>query len=644
MTNKDILWGDFETLSYCNLTEKGLQHYVEDMTTEVMCYGYAFNEEEPQCWYPEDGQPFPQRIIDHINDGGQTYHHNAQFDLQIWNYVLAADHPEVPALPLSQVRCSMARAMAHGLPASLALLCRATDLPIQKQAEGQRLVFQYCCRGRQPWVNDDKQLMTDYCNMDVATMRMACSVMRELSDDEWDEYRNNHRINEFGIPVDVPFATAALSYATEVKKDVDAQIYELTDGQVKSARQRSTRDEWIFPRITEKQKELLVVHNGDKQTYSFDDEHRTNLLASADLDPDVEDLLELINDAGGSSTSKYKAMVNQSVDGRVNYSLVWHGAATGRWTSKGLQVHNMIRKAFEEPESLIQDILEDYEVPTPAKTLSRLLRASITAPTGVTFGDWSAIEGRICPWLSDEPKAQDVLDVFRRNEDIYIHTADGMGLDDRQAGKVAALSMQFAGGAGALMRMAKNYGVIYTEEEAEELKVLWREANGWCVRFWNGLKKAALDAFHDVATEHKCGKLTFYYDGGDWLWMKRPSGRYHGYFQPKRELVDYPWGEQGYELTVLAGSSLPKAGAKWPRRTLTAGVLIENATQGAAADLMRDCVMAAKDLPVILHCHDELVVEGDYVKEVQALMDFCPDWAEGLPLKTEVKHKSRYGK
>ena len=337
-------------------------------------------------------------------------------------------------------------------------------------------------------------------------------------------------------------------------------------------------------------------------------------------------------------------MVNQNVDGRVNYSLVWHGAATGRWTSKGLQVHNMIRKAFEEPESLIQDILEDYEVPTPAKTLSRLLRASITAPTGVTFGDWSAIEGRICPWLSDEPKAQDVLDVFRRNEDIYIHTADGMGLDDRQAGKVAALSMQFAGGAGALMRMAKNYGVIYTEEEAEELKVLWRESNQWCVRFWNGLKKAALNAFHDAGTEYECGKLTFYYDGGDWLWMKRPSGRYHAYFQPKIELVDYPWNEQGYELTVLAGSSLPKAGAKWPRRTLTAGVLIENATQGAAADLMRDCVMQAKDLPVILHCHDELVVEGDYVKEVQALMDFCPDWAEGLPLKTEVKHKSRYGK
>lgn len=641
----EILWGDFETLSYCNLTEKGLQHYVEDTTTEVLCYSYAFNDEEPQCWYPEDGQPFPQRIIDHINDGGQTYHHNAQFDLQIWNYVLAADFPEAPALPLSQVRCSMTRAMAHGLPASLALLCRAIGLPIQKQTEGQRLIYQYCCRGRQPWVAGDKQLMTEYCNTDVETMRMACSVLRELSDDEWGEYHNNHRINEFGIPVDVPFATAALGYAVEVKADVDAQICELTAGEVKSARQRSTRDAWVFPRITEEQKELLAVQKGDKVTYSFDEEHRNNLLAAVDLDPDVADLLELINDAGGSSTTKYKAMVNQNVDGRVNYSLVWHGAATGRWTSKGLQVHNMVRKAFDEPESLIQDILEGYEVPTPAKTLSRLLRASITAGSlGVTFGDWSAIEGRVAPWLSEEPEAQDVLDVFRRDEDIYIHTATGMGLDDRQAGKVASLSMQFAGGAGALMRMAKNYGVAYTEDEAEELKVLWREANPWAVRFWTGLKTAAVSACFSPGESFTCGKLTFYYDGGDWLWMRRPSGNYHAYFQPKIELVDYPWGEQGYEPTVLAGSSLPKAGAKWPRRTLTPGILIENATQGAAADLMRDCVMQAKDLPVILHCHDELVVEGDYVNEVQTLMDSCPDWAAGLPLKTEVKFARRYGK
>ena len=311
---------------------------------------------------------------------------------------------------------------------------------------------------------------------------------------------------------------------------------------------------------------------------------------------------------------------------------------------RGLQLHNMIRNAFENPEEHIQDVLGDYEIATPAKTLARLLRASITSDDGITFGDWSAIEGRVCPWLSDDPRAQDVLDVFRRDEDIYIHTADGMGIDDRQGGKVAALSMQFAGGAGALQRMAKVYGVVYTDEEAEELKTLWRNANPWCVDFWHGLKKAAKSAYRNPGVEHPCGKLTFYYDGGDWLWMKRPSGHLHAYFQPRMEVVQYPWGDEGVELTCLAGSVKPKAGQPWPRRTLTPGVLIENATQGTAADVLRHCVMAGGDLPIIAHVHDEIVVEGDYEEEVQALMDNMPDWAEGLPMKAEVKWAERYGK
>ena len=332
----ETLWADFETLSMCNLTTQGLQRYVEDETTEVLCLGYAFGDEDPVCWYPEEGGLFPQRIIDHINNGGAIVFHNAQFDYQVWNYILANDFEEVPVLPLSQLRCSATRAMAHGLPAALKDLCKAIDLPIQKQEEGLRLIFQYSCRGRQPWVDDDKQLMTDYCNMDVATMRMACSIMRDLTDSEWAEYHRNHEINEFGVPIDVDFATAALTYATDVKEDVDGEIQKLTGGVVKTARARKTRDEWTFARITEKQKELLAVHKEGKKKYSFDEEHRNNLLAAADLDPEVEALLNLINDAGGSSTSKYTVMVNQHVEGRVHYALTWHGAGTSRWTSKGL--------------------------------------------------------------------------------------------------------------------------------------------------------------------------------------------------------------------------------------------------------------------------------------------------------------------
>ena len=648
-------WADFETTSECNLLTKGLQHYIEDLSTEVICLGYAIGDAEPQCWYAEDDAPFPQEIIDHLNAGGKFVFHNAQFDLGVWNYILANDFDYVPALPIEQVECSAARASVNGLPAKLDHLCRALALPIQKQAEGVRLINVYSKNGRTPWLGDDKQLMTDYCNMDVATMRMACSVLRELAEYEWAEWARNHYINQRGVPVDVAFATAALTYATDIKADVDGQIYELTGGVVASARARKTRDAWVFDRISPTQKKLLEVHKKDKVSYSFDEEHRNYLLASKHLDPDVEDLLQLINDAGGSSTSKYSVMANQNVDGRVHYALTWHRAGTGRWGSMGLQIHNMPRKVYDDPQPLIQDVLDDYEITAPSSTLSRLLRASITSSTGVTFGDWSAIEGRVCPWLSNDPRADKVLDVFRNDEDLYIATAMGMGIRDkvgevdRQGGKVASLSMQFAGGAGALQRMAKNYGIVYTSDEANELKSLWRDANPWATALWYGVKDAAVKAVKNPLTTCSYGRIDFQYDGADWLWMRRPSGNLQGYFQPRMEQVHFPWDEETdpthEDLTALAGNSQPKAGKVWPRHTLTHGILTQNATQGTAADLLRECIMAApKDLPIILHCHDELVAEGNCVEAIHELMHHVPDWATGLPLKAEVKHAQRYGK
>jgi DNA polymerase len=637
------LWLDYETTSKADLTTNGLQRYVEDPTTGILCLGYAFGDDEPECWFPEDSH-FPGAIVDHIKRGGVMVAHNATFDRLITEYVLTNDF-NTPPTKLEQWRCSAARSMAHGLPAKLELACRAAGLPIQKQKEGTRLINKYSKHGRVPYEDDDKALMADYCKTDVAAMRQLCSILRELSDDEWAEYHRNERLNELGVPVDIEFATAALNYADDVKAEADGNIARLTGGVVKTARARKARNKWLFERITDKQKELLSVWKDKVKKYSFDQEHRANLLAAPDLDKDVEELINFTDDAGGSSTSKYSAMANTHVDGRVHGAITWHGAGTGRAASKGLQLHNFIRDAYDDPEPLIQDVLDDYELDHPAKTLAKLLRAAITSPEGISFGDWSAIEGRVCPWLSDDPRAQKVLDVFRNDQDLYIATADSMGLSDRQAGKVSALSLQFAGGAGALQRMAKKYGEVYTDEEAEHYKTLWRNGNKWCVDFWWKLHRAANDAYRNPGQEFFAGKISYFYDGGDWLWCLRPSGAFQAYFQPKIELVDYPWGEQGYELTALAGSTQPKAGKPWPRRTLTPGILIENVTQGTAGDLLRNCMMQAReDLPLIFTCHDEIIAEGDHQIELKTLMETLPHWAEGLPIAAGVKYQPRYGK
>jgi DNA polymerase I-like protein with 3'-5' exonuclease and polymerase domains len=51
---------------------------------------------------------------------------------------------------------------------------------------------------------------------------------------------------------------------------------------------------------------------------------------------------------------------------------------------------------------------------------------------------------------------------------------------------------------------------------------------------------------------------------------------------------------------------------------------------------------------VVLHVHDEIVMESDRPEEAKALLEKVmttpPAWAEGLPLEVEATIMGRYGK
>lgn len=79
----------------------------------------------------------------------------------------------------------------------------------------------------------------------------------------------------------------------------------------------------------------------------------------------------------------------------------------------------------------------------------------------------------------------------------------------------------------------------------------------------------------------------------------------------------------------------------------------ENATQAAAADLLRGSLVRIEDeMPgyLIGHTHDELIALSDSAaveqdkRDLQELMTELPDWAEGLPVAAEVDHHEYYTK
>jgi len=633
------LWVDFETRSACDLKVAGVYNYAQDASTDVLCMSYAFDDGEVQTWV--DG-PFPEAVRNHT---GQIRAHNATFERLIFWYVLQID------FKLEQFYCTATQARANCAPGSLEDVGRFAGASMKKDHRGAHLVRQ-CCMP--PYNTELLPELIQYCEQDVRAMRVVSKGLRDLSDEELADYHTNERINDRGVLVDVDLCKAAIKYAEAETEEIQKIVAEVTNGEITSVRSPKMR-EWVLARVGEQAKKLMV--KDDK--YSIDKSVRANLLAMEDADevpPDVAEVIQCADDLWASSVAKFSrlAQLADAEDGRVRGAFVFAGgSATGRASSYGAQVHNFTRKCAKEPEAVRTAMVRGHAVvPKFGKrvtdVLRGMLRPSLIPTKGKKFvvADWSAVEARVTPWASAQPQAQSVLDVFRTGRDIYIREAAGIyripedtigpESDERQIGKVAILSLGFAGGVGAFAAMGRNYGITLPESDARRIVDAWRRANSWAVAYWQDLEEAYTRAMRNRGHEFKAGKVTYMFDGQH-LWYALPSGR----------ILCYPFARLEAEGVTYAKSAWkPAADAKeWPRARLWKGLACENITQATANDLLRYALRQLDD--VVLHVHDEIVLETDdpnAAENLKRVMCTPPAWASDLPLNAGVKTMERYGK
>jgi DNA polymerase len=646
----DKLHIDFETRSQVDLITAGVYNYASDLSTEILMMGWAFNDEPVQVWLPDE--PFPARIIDHIKQGAAIYAHNAQFERLIWAYVLTQDYDGIPNPTLRQWKCTAAQVRSHGLPGKLKDAARCLDLPMQKMAEGQRLLKLYSLPGHEKDIPpDDLDLLIDYCRMDVEVERLLSAILRDLTDDEWEVYWVNEEINDRGLPIDVALTKAATQYGDAIRAEADEKIQSSTNGAVTNARKRTTRDAWLSLRLTDAQKEILSADGKIK----FGKPLREELLLCDDLDPDVREFVMAVEEAGGATISKFEAFSDRSMDGRLYGAFLYAGGGqTGRFSSLGVQVHNLKRDGHKDPAKAIQQVMDNAPIDRPSEHLSKLIRAVISHPNGLVWVDYSNIEGRVAPWLADSPEGEKKLDVFRSGKDPYKVNAEALFAvpydqvtdDQRQSGKVQELALGFLGGAGALISMAKMFKMDIPYDRAVVLRDAWRQVNQWAMPFGNELVDAAREAFRYPNTWFDAGRLAYGYDGQSWLWCRLPSNRLLAYYQPALEWVVTPWGDEVLSLTAIWGGGKPKVGQPWPRRPLTPGLLLENATQATAADILRTAIVKAchAGIEVVGHVHDEIIAQNTTEEILLAHLLDAPEWSEGLPIEAKASSGVRYGK
>jgi DNA polymerase len=603
--------------------------------------------------------------------GERVYAHNAAFERLIWTYVLWSDH-NAPVPSLEQFYCTAAQARANCAPGSLEDVGRFAGASMRKDHKGAALVRK-CCIPPFKHTEQDLADLFDYCAQDVRAMRAISKALRPLSAEELADYWTNERINDRGVLVDVELSKAAQTYAVEELDAIQQEVREVTDGEITSVRSPRMR-EWVWARVGPEARRLMTVHKDGEEKQSIDKTVRAALLILAEenpdeVPPDAATVIQCADDLWASSVAKFVRMAALAdvEDHRVRGAFVFAGgAATGRASSYGLQVHNFARKVAKDPQAVRHAMCRGHQiVPAFGKrvtdVLKGVLRPALIPAAGKQFvvADWSAIEGRVNPWLAATPAGDAKLEAFRRGLDAYIVNAaatfntsydailagheadDAAATGQRQIGKVQELACGFGGGVGAFAAMGRVYNVNLPEHEAKRMVGAWRKANPWAPLFWSDLERAYMGAMRRKSQAVPAGRVSYLFDGAH-LWYALPSGR----------ILCYPHARLDADgISYAKASWKPAADAKeWPRARLWPGLACENVTQAAAHDILRHALreLEREGEDVVLHVHDEIVCEtSDSARTTELMkrvMTNPPAWAAGLPLGIGIKTMERYGK
>lgn len=663
---------DFETRSAADLTKVGADAYSQHISTDVLCMAMAFGDEPVQLWYPDVTSKEPHftlmRLMDHVEAGGEVRGHNiGGFEMLIWNNVCALKYGW-PELYIEQCKCTMAMAYAMALPGSLDDASRAAGIPYEKDMKGQRVMMQlsqpraFAADGSPIWwekseVPEKYEQLYSYCKTDVEVERALCKRLMRLTPNEQRLWELDYLINRRGVYVDLPAARAAIDIVEAEKVRLNERMRTVTGNAVAMCTATGQLADWLKVQGVQ----VPSVAKADV----------TEMLTK-EIPAVCREALLLRQEAAKTSTAKLQAMIyGASAGGRMRGLFQYHGASTGRWSGRRVQLQNLPRpKLKQEDIDHVFRILESpvYRFPkvkaeaiknragAPLSAISDCIRGMLRARPGYEFiaCDFSAIEARVIAWLAGEER---VLEVFRGDGKIYeLSAADVYGCKKeditkedprRQVGKVTILAFGYQGGVGAVQTMARGYGVkleptfdalwaratddnkriakfiwelnghkhdISQKEfvASDLIKQYWREANPNIVNYWGRLEQAAIAAVENPGQKYSAGAAghqIVYVVNGSFLWCKLPSGRVLCYPYPKvSSMQAFEGSVSKPTLTYMTVDSYTK---KWERRKSYGGLLAENVTQAVARDLLSDAIFRLEEAkyPVVMHIHDETVSE-----------------------------------
>ena len=639
---------DLETYSDQPLAKTGVYRYVESPDFEILLFAYSVDGGPVQQIDLACGEKIPSEILSALEDETVTkWAFNANFERICLSRFLG--YPTGDYLEPDSWKCSMVWAAYMGLPLSLEGVGAVLGLEKQKLTEGKDLIKYFCqpcaptkSNGQRtrnlPEHAPDKWLAFKRYNIrDVET---EMSIQARLSkypvpDSVWEEYHLDQEINDRGVGLDMELVRQAIQMDGRSRSELTQAMKELTS--------------LDNPNSVQQMKQWLA-DNG-VETDTLGKKAVAELLKTAP--PELQKVLTLRQQLAKSSVKKYQAMETAvCADGRARGMFQFYGAnRTGRWAGRIIQMQNLPQNHLDdlsEARGLVRagnfDALETLYEDVP-DTLSQLIRTAFVPQENRKFivADFSAIEARVIAWLAGEKWRQDV---FAAGKDIYCASASHMfgvpvekhGVNGhlRQKGKIAELALGYGGSVGALKAMgALEMGL--SEDELPALVSAWRQANPKIVQFWWAVDRAVMDAVTRKTTTKTHG-IVFSARNG-MLFITLPSGRSLAYVKPKIGTNKF-----GGDCITYEGVGGTK---KWERLDSYGPKFVENIVQATSRDILCYAMRTLRCCSIVMHIHDEVVIEADRRMSLQAVCDQMgrtPPWAKGLRLRADGYETDFYKK
>ena len=631
---------DFETRSHIELKDRGLDVYANDSTTEVICIAFGTTEDDVEVCDPQSDAI--QKLLHHVEFGGKISGWNVLFEYAIWNCVCVPKY-NWPPLKLEQCIDTMGIAAANNIPQSLEDAGAFLNSNYQKDPIGKRLI-QKLCKPYKDGFNKDPELLKqlfEYCKQDVKTEMAIGRILRPIDASEQKVWELTQRINVRGVPVDSEELKNAVKAVESAQAKIDKETLQLTGC-----------------KPSERAKLLKWLNEHGANLKDLTAETVSEALKDVYKIPTINRVLELRQEGSQTSVAKYAKMLEIQNEGRIRNTLVYHGASTGRWASRGgLNLQNIARPTLEDKQ--ITDAIRDIfiEGTGTMQQLSSSVRSAICAPRGQTFVDvdFSSVENRVASWIANQT---DKVELFRKGLDEYKVFAsqalyrvpyEEVTKDQRQISKSAVLGCMFGQGAKGLVEYAKGMGIKLSDVQAKSAVDNYRAAYVRVKELWYACENAAIQAVQNPGSPFAPNaKLTLKF-ASNALWMRLPSGRLICWQRPILEEVMTPWGQKKLAVTVHSQNTFTR---NWTRNTLIGSSIFQSAVQGTARDCLAMAMLNLEDAgyEVCLSVHDEVLLLVDEslkdtaLDDVIRIMSISPKWASDLPLAAEGWVGPRYRK